>query len=448
MKRNLVFALGAVLLLLRLQADQVTIYNDNFALIRTSLQLELVKGVQNIFIDDIPATIEAHSVIIKPRSGEIEIFSQNFEYDLANTNQILRKYIGKEVEVITKTDQVFTGILQFNDHQTIGILDGNTNKLTLLQYSEVRNINLAELPDNFFLKPTLNWRLQSKKAGKHDLDFTYLCFGMNWNVTYNCVWNADKEKLDINSWVTIVNETGKAFHDTKLKLMAGDVSKTRQGYDEMRSMAKFVSSGSVLEAAPEFAEKAFHDFHLYTLSENVSINNKQTKQLQLFPLKTVDAVQNYRYYTYSNDVTGYIEFVNSRKYGLGLPLPKGEVKIYQTDKADDQLEFIGEDRIDHTPAEETVKITTGNVFDLVAETKILDSRKISRTITEKDYEVTLKNRTKMAKEIIVIHRIGFNWTISNNSADYKKKDASTIEFIKQVKAGEEMKITWTERIEN
>ncbi len=428
-------------------ADQVTIYNENFSLVRTSLQLDLKKGVQNIFIDDIPSTIEAHSVIIKPRSGEIEIFSQNYEYDLANTNQILRKYIGKEVEIITKTDQVFAGILQFNDYQTIGILDNRTDKLTLLQYSEVRNINLAELPANFFLKPTLNWRLKSEKGGKHDLDFTYLCFGMRWNVTYNCVWNADKEKLDINSWVTIVNETGKAFHDTKLKLMAGDVSKIRQGYDDIRSLAKFASSGRTLEAAPEFEEKAFHDFHLYTLSENVSINNNQTKQLQLFPLKTVDAEQKYRYRTFASDVIGYIEFTNSEKNGLGLPLPKGEVKIYQADKADDQLEFIGEDNIDHTPAEETVKITTGNVFDLVTETKILEKRKISKIITEKDYEVTLKNRSKMNKEIIVIHKLSNNWTISNENVPYQKKDASTIELVKEVKAGEETTITWTERIE-
>lgn len=427
-------------------ADQVTIYNDNFSLVRTSLELDLKKGIQNIFIDDIPSTIEASSVIIKPQSGKIEIFSQNYEYDLANTNQILRKYIGKEVEVISVTDQVFPGILQFNDYQTIGILDPITNKLTLLNYKEVRNINLAELPPNFFLKPTLNWKLNSEKAGKHNIDFSYLCYGMMWEVTYNCVWNAESEKLDINSWVTITNETGKAFQNTKLKLIAGDVNKIPQ-YRGGRTTEVLYSIDAMKSKSPEFEEKAFHDFHLYTLSENVDINNNQTKQLRLFPIKTVQAEQSYEYQTYYSEVKGIIKFQNSKKNGLGLPLPKGEVKIYQKDEADDQLEFIGEDRIDHTPKDEEIKIKTGNAFDLIAETMVMNSRKISKNVNEKDIKVKLNNRSTDDKEIIIIHDLSGHWTISKENEPYKKEDAYKVKFIKLLKAGEEAEVTWTERIE-
>ena len=207
--------------------DQVTIYNEDFALVRSTIELELKKGIQSYFMDNIPSTIEANSVIINPLKSKIEIFSQNYEYDLANTSKILDKYIGKSVEVIVEEEIKFIGKLQFSDGSTIGIIENNTNKLILIQRNEITNINLAELPTNFFLKPTLHWRLDASKAGKFPIDFSYMCTGIKWDVTYNTVWNEDVGKLEINSWVTIVNQTGKAFIDTKLKLIAGDVQKIK-----------------------------------------------------------------------------------------------------------------------------------------------------------------------------------------------------------------------------
>lgn len=425
--------------------DQITIYNDNFALVRSSLELKLEKGLQSYFMDDIPSTIEAASVIIKPLNGKMEIFSQNYEYDLAGTAQILYKYIGKEVEIITKTDQVFLGILQFNDYNTIGILDSSTNKLSLIQYSEIRNINLAELPDNFFLKPTLQWQLNADKAGTYNIDFSYLCYGLKWDVTYNSVWDDASGNLEINSWVTINNTTGKSFMDTKLKLIAGDVAKN-QKFRGGRSDEMMYSIEGMSVKSPEFEEKAFHDFHMYTLSENVSINNNQTKQLRLFPVKTVKAKSKYIYQTYSEEIISKIEFTNSKKEGLGLPLPKGIVKIYKKDAADDQLEFIGEDNIDHTATDEKVELTTGSAFDLVGKTTVQDSRKISNKVSEKDLVVTLKNRSKETKEITVIHSVSGNWIISQENVPYEKKSAFQIEFTKTLKASEEFDLTWTERI--
>ncbi|MDO9578552.1 MAG: DUF4139 domain-containing protein [Candidatus Cloacimonadales bacterium] len=444
--RQILIALLVILAFSLYANDQITIYNDNFSLVRSSLELKLEKGLQSYFMDDIPSTIEAASVIIKPLNGKLEVFSQNYEYDLAGTAQILYKYIGKEVEIITKTDQVFLGILQFNDFSTIGILDSSTNRLSLIQYSEIRNINLAELPDNFFLKPTLQWQLNSEKAGTYNVDFSYLCYGMKWDVTYNSVWDDAAGNLEINSWVTINNSTGKAFMDTKLKLIAGDVSKELQYKKGGRTNEVMYSMDAEFAASPEFEEKAFHDFHMYTLSENVSINNNQTKQLRLFPVKTVKAKSKYTYQTYSEEIISKIEFTNSKKEGLGLPLPKGTVKIYKKDTADDQLEFIGEDNIDHTATDEKVTLTTGKAFDLVGKTTVQDSRKISNKVTEKDMVVTLKNRSKETKEITVIHNVSGNWIISQENIPYEKKSAYQIEFTKTMKAGEEFDLTWTERI--
>jgi len=426
--------------------DQVTIYNENFSLVRSSLELTLSKGLQSYFMDNIPATIEANSVIIKPLKGNIEIFSQNYEYDLANTSKILGKYIGKDVEIITEEEAKFMGKLQFTDSSTIGIIENNTEKLILIQRGEIRNISLAELPANFFLKPTLHWRLNTAKGGKFPIDFSYMCTGMKWDVTYNTVWNDDLNKLEINSWVTIVNKTGKSFTDTKLKLIAGDVQKQMQQYpkgDYLRN-AGFEATMS----APEFAEKAFHDFHMYTLSENVNINNNQTKQLRLFPTKTVNAESKYEYNTGSTDVQSKIKLMNSKKSGLGIPLPKGVVKIYKKDDADNELEFIGEDALDHTAKDEEILLTTGNAFDLVAETITLDRRKISNRIFERDMKVTLKNRSSKIKSITVLHGLYGDWEILKNSLSYKKKHSSLIEFETELKPDETYELTWTERIES
>ncbi len=426
--------------------DQVTIYNENFSLVRSSIDISLSKGIQSYFMDNIPSTIEANSVIIKPLKGNIEIFSQNYEYDLANTSKILDKYIGKDIEIMSEDDIKFLGKLQFNDNSTIGIIENNTNKLILIQRDEIRNISLAELPKNFFLRPTLHWRLNAPKAGKFSIDFSYICTGMKWDVTYNTVWNEDIGKLEVNSWVTIINRTGKAFLDTKLKLIAGDVQKIHQQIDR-RFYTKFAVE-STTGRAPDFEEKAFHDFHMYTLSENVNINNNQTKQLRLFPTKTVNAESRYEYITGSTDVQSKIKFINSKKEGLGIPLPKGVVKIYKKDDADNELEFIGEDYLDHTAKNEEIFLTTGNAFDLVAETITVDRLKLSKKIIEREMKVTLKNRSKKTKTITVIHNLYGNWSIMKNSLPFIKKSATKIEFEKVLKPDEVYKLTWTERIES
>jgi len=425
--------------------DQVTIYNENFSLVRSSIDLKLSKGIQSYFMDDIPMTIEANSVIIKPLSTGIEIFSQNYEYDLANTSKILEKYIGEDLEIITKNDTKFLGKLQFNDINTVGIIENNTNKLILVQRDEVKNINLAKLPANFFLKPTLHWRLNSNKAGKFPVDFSYMCTGMKWDVTYNTIWNDDKGKLEINSWVTIVNKTGKSFTDTKLKLIAGDVQKFNQ-YTDLK-----IRGGRAKEmtySVPDFAEKAFHDFHMYTLSENVNINNNQTKQLRLFPTKTVNAESKYEYNTGSTDVQSKIKFINSKKTGLGIPLPKGVVKIYKKDDADNELEFIGEDALDHTAKDEEILLTTGNAFDLIGKTETIKYRKISPKIQERDMKVTLKNKSKRTKTITVHHNLYGDWSILKHSLPFIKKNATLINFEKKLDPNEVYELIWTERIES
>lgn len=424
--------------------DQVTIYNDNFSLVRTSLTLKLEKGLQDYFIDDIPSTIEANSVIINSKN-KIDIFSQNYEYDLANTSKIMQKYIGKDIEIKTTVDEVFKGKLQFTDGVTIGIIDHISKKLILIKNKEIQNINLAEIPKNFFLKPTLHWKLNSPDSGSFPVNFSYMCSGMKWDVTYNSVWDNENNQLEINSWVTINNVTGKRFKNVKLKLIAGDVKKVSTSQINRYRREKLMAVEA--QSAPEFSEKSFHDFHLYTLSDKVSINNKQTKQLRLFPISKVSATEKYEYQTNSKKVKSIIEFINSQKAGLGIPLPKGIVKIYKKDKDDNQLEFIGEDNLNHTPTNEKITLNTGYAFDLVGETKELDVRKLGQRIKETDMSVTLKNRSNKSKNITVLHNLYGDWDVYKENISYKKKNANQIEFDKKLKPGTEFEITWTEKIE-
>ncbi|MDY6915010.1 MAG: DUF4139 domain-containing protein, partial [Candidatus Cloacimonadota bacterium] len=342
-------------------ATQLTVYNDNFALVKDNLKIELPKGIVDYNFSDIPSTIEANSVIFTSQNKNLTMVAQNFEFDLASYNAILNKYIGKPIRLNTKTERKFNGKLQFFDNNSLGILEETTGELIIINRQEIVNIDLSQLPENFYLKPTLHWKFQSPAFSNYQCEISYLCKNITWEITYNTVW--DEKELTINSWVTLTNNSGKSFNDTNLKLIAGEVRKLSETrYSAYKNGRALTESASI----PEFEEKSFHDFHLYTLSEKVNIKNKQTKQLQLFPTTTVKANSKYVYSTYSNKIASLIIFQNTKKAGLGIPLPKGNLKVYKKDKIDDQLEFIGEDKMEHTAKDEEIEITTGFAFDLVA----------------------------------------------------------------------------------
>ncbi|MDD3050345.1 MAG: DUF4139 domain-containing protein [Candidatus Cloacimonetes bacterium] len=429
---------------LLLAEDQITIYNNDFALVRSTLSMDVQKGVHSFFLSDIPSTIEATSVIVNSKD-KFEIHSQNFEYDLANSSKILEKYINVEVDLLMENGNNYSGKLQFYDSKSIGLIDKNTKKLLLVKEEEIQRIELAELPSNFFLKPTLHWIISSPKTEKVSTDYSYLCSGMRWDVTYNAVW--DDTHLRILPWVTINNNTGKAFENVKLKMIAGDVQKQYarggRGFEET-SMDGLTIAHVTAKAAPTFEQKEFHDFHMYTLSDKVSINNNQTKQLVMFPEKTVTAKAEYNYTTFGNTVTSLITFKNSEKEGLGLPLPRGKFNIYREDKADNQMEFIGEDSINHTPLDEEIKLTTGKAFDIVAET-IVKNENRQRNQYEREILVTIKNKSKVAKSLVITHRLsGPNWTITENNFKYDKTASTTIEVKKDIKPNEEINLSWKE----
>ena len=388
--------------------DWITIYNDDLSLVRSNFELDLKAGRQEYNFDDITSRIEAPSVIVKSLNGNVRVAEQNYEYDLAGKYQIIAKYIDKDVELITKDDSRVRGILKFYDGSSFGILESSTKKLLVVADGETQIIQLAELPSNFYTKPTLHWSLISNKAGKQPIQLTYLTGGFSWDVTYNSVW--DEKNLDLNSWVTIQNTSGRAFNDVNLKLIAGEVNQVQQrGYNDryygkLGLISRDSSAGS---AAPSFQEKAFHDFHMYTLDQKASFANNQTKQLELYPPQNVKASGIYEYYAWADGVNSVIKFKNTEENGIGKPLPKGVIKVYKQD-TDGNLEFIGEDSIDHTGRNEEVSINTGTAFDLFGSTMVRDQQQISKNVSERLIQVTLRNNSDALKKIDVIYQLGGN----------------------------------------
>ncbi len=442
--KHILLALALSLVLLPLLAEEwITIYNDDLSLVRSRFELDLQNGRQEYNFDDITNRINPASVIVT--GGGIRVAEQNYEYDLAGKYQIMAKYLDREVMVITKDQSKLRGILKFTDGSSIGIIENGTGRLLVISDSETQWIQLAELPANFYTKPTLHWSLIAPKAGKYPVQMTYLSGGFSWDVTYNTVW--DEKTLLLNSWVTINNRSGRAFDDVNLKLIAGDVNQVYTGYNGAGMAADRMKVSAAYEAAaPSFEEKAFHDFHMYTLDQKVSFANNQTKQLELYAPQNVKATAQYEYPVYSNGVKSMIKFKNTAENGAGKPMPKGTIKVYKQD-TDGNLEFIGEDSIDHTSKNEEVAINTGTAFDLMASTRVKEQKQVSQRVTERLIQVTLKNNSETKKTINITHQLDTNTTLIQSDLKYTKDSNDKVTFTTDVDPSKELIFTFKERSE-
>ncbi len=429
--------------------EDLTIFNNDLVLVKTGIELELKKGTQSIFYDEIPFGIDPASVILKNDNNNISLLTQNYEYDIASAQKILMKYIGEQITIHTKDDKKLKGELQFAGFSNIGIIDNTSKKLYVLSDKQINYIEYPGVPDNFYLKPTLQWLIGSNKKGKTNFDFSYLSYGMRWEVTYNCVYNEKTEKLSITPWVTIDNRSGKAYYNARIKLMAGDVKKNYDNDKSTGGIRHEEEEMDLLYSIPPmaFEEKSFADYHLYTLNQRVDVANNQVKQITMFPEKSVKAEKVYKYTTHAQKLKSVIRFENTEENGLGLPLPKGIVKMYQEDKADNQMEFIGEDRIDHTPKKEKVDLITGSPFDIIAKTTVLNTNNTRHSRTS-DYKVVVKNRSDKKVKVFIEHYIYGDWNVSNYKAKFKKLNARTIQFEIELAPDSEKEVTWTQKINN
>ncbi|GBD87941.1 hypothetical protein BMS3Abin03_01875 [bacterium BMS3Abin03] len=426
----------------------VTVYNQNLGVIKDLRSVDIPSGRSEIRITDVAQQIDPTSVHIKLDG---EVLEQNYQYDLVSIDKILQKFVNQKIRLISESDEIVEGkLLSANGGQIV--IEKPEGGLVMLPNVNKYRFSVDYLPKGLITQPTLVWEVNSNSSGKQDVELSYQTAGMNWHAEYVAVLNKDDTKLDLNAWVSVDNKSGTTYKNAKLKLVAGDINiirniNMRSGTGGMYLMEKSSVSDQ------QFEEKSFFEYHIYNLQRPTTIANNETKQISLFETSDVPAKKKFFYGNSSSrwswnqggkrKVAVIIEFENKKDYGLGIPMPKGKIRVYKSDG--ESLEFVGEDLIDHTPRKEKVKLKIGDAFDIIADEVQTVNKQISTKVWEQEYEITFKNRKKEDVEIEVERNLGTNWEIIKSSLDYKKKDAFTITFNVPVKADSETKLTFKVR---
>ena len=458
----------------------LTIYNQNFAVVRERIPLDLKAGVNAVTFSGVTVHLEPDSVVLRDVTGKIalRVLEQNYRSDTISPGLLLSLYEGKTLDFMVRDQNGkeslvkgkvirsgyvpnFTGGQQYGQsfymqQQAMQAAAGSpiVEVDSKLRFSLPGEPQFPALTDDSILKPQLAWQLATDKAAKFDAELSYITGGMRWEASYNLIAPEKGDTLDVIGWVTIDNQSGKQFDNATIKLMAGDVSKLQPQDNEIRYYA--AAKAALDEGAQAgVTEKAFDEFHLYSLARPTTLRNRETKQVEFIRATGVKAKtlyiyngaaigQQYRgwnmenirnnrdYGTQSNPKVWVMrEFKNSEDNGLGQPLPKGRTRFYRQDDADGRLEFTGENTIDHTPKNETVRIYTGDAFDIVGERKRTDYLLTSRQDQlEEEFEITLRNRKAEPVEVRVAERLyrWVNWQVITKSHDFEKTDAQNIEF--------------------
>ena len=441
----------------------LTIYNGGYAVVRETLPIDLKSGVNQISFAGATAQVESDSVILRDVAGkaEFQILEQSYRNDPVSQAMLLSLFEGKSLDFnrreVNKPDRVVVGKVMRsgfvpggNFVEPIIEVDGK------LQFSLPGEPVFPSLGTDNVLKPTLNWKLNSASSGKIDAEVAYLSRGFTWEASYNLVAEEKSDIVDVVGWVTMNNQSGMTFNEAKIKLMAGDVNRVEDvRADRMMPMAAAVKGFG--GGAPVVTEKSFDEFHLYTLGNPATLRDKETKQVEFVRATGVKAERLYvfegaqhygrRGVPLPGKVQVYREFKNSEANKLGIALPKGKLRFYSQD-GDRQLEFVGENQIDHTPKDETIRVLTGNSFDLTGEHRMTNNTEdSSNRVATQTFEIKVRNHKKESAEIRVVeHAIhGGNWTLTAQSQPHEKKDAQTFEFRVPLQPDEEKVITYTIR---
>jgi hypothetical protein len=426
------------------QADlNITVYNSNIALVRDVRNLTLPSGAFRLKFMDIAATVNPATVHFRSLTDpdKLGVIEQNYEYDLLEPAKLLHKYVGKEVTLVrsyqdngtTKHEEIKATLLSDNNGQVWKI----GNDIVTGGYAE--SYRFPDIPANLYDRPTLLMSLENSGARKQQIETSYLANSLSWNSDYVLTVTRDDKAADLDGWVTLVNNSGTAFHNARLQLVAGDLNRIQErGRNEMmdaRIMAK------AAPAPAQFQQENFSEYHLYTLGRRTSVEDKETKQISLLegtgvPVEKIFVVNGQNFYYRSAQAPGqpqkdpvmvYYKFKNEEKAGLGMPLPAGSVRVYQKDSKGGIL-FVGEDRIGHTPKDENVTIHIGNAFDVIAERKQTDFKKIDTHTWEMEYEITLRNHKDSPITVQVNEPIGGDWEMLDSSYKFTKTAAFAAQF--------------------
>jgi len=420
----------------------LTVYNSNIALIRDVRNLTVPSGLFRLKLMDIAATVNPATVHFRSLNepDKLNVLEQNYEYDLLEPAKLLHKYVGKEV-TLTRT-YMDNGSTKREDIKATLLADNNGpvwkigNDIVTGGYAE--SYRFPEVPANLFDRPTLLMSLENSGSRKQQIEASYLAGNLSWNSDYVLTVGRDDKAADLDGWVTLVNNSGTAFHNARLQLVAGDLNRIQPAAPESRArdmaMAKAVR-------AEQFAQENFSEYHLYTLGRKTSVEDKETKQISLLqgsgiPVEKHFVVngQNFYYHNqYSpgsplkDNVMVFYKFKNDEKSSLGMPMPAGTVRVYQKDSKGNIL-FVGEDRIDHTPKDEMLNIHIGTAFDVISERKQTDYKRVDTHTWEMEFEITLRNHKDTPITVEVNEPIGGDWEMVNSSYKYTKTGAWAAQF--------------------
>lgn len=473
----------------------LTIYNQNFAVVRQELPLELKSGVNSVRVTDITMHLEPDSVILRDPTGKqfIQVLEQNYRADPLSESLLLSLFEGKTIDFLVprenKQEIVPGKIIRsgYVPHSPLAMRQYGTqyyqaqmaqggSEQPIVEVDGKVRFGLPGTPlfpalgNDTVLKPTLQWLLSTPNPGPLRAEFSYVTGGLTWEADYNIVAPEKGNAVDVVGWVTMDNQSGKRFQNARIKLMAGDINKIQpeQMYDRVQV---FASAGPINGAeTPPVTERTFDEYHLYTLARSTTLDDRETKQVEFIRAGNVSTTQIYVYDGLKLDPTRYNgwnwenirndfsygtesnpkiwvmrEFANSEANHLGMPLPKGRVRFYRRND-DGQIEFTGENVIDHTPHDEKVRVYTGNAFDLTGERRRTDYRvDTNRQTIDESFEIKVRNHKKEPVDVRVVEHLyrWITWDILAKSDPYRRTDSKTIEFPLTIPPDGEKAITYT-----
>jgi hypothetical protein len=439
---------------------EITVYNVGLGLVKDRRNVTLPAGETTLLFMDVASQVIPSSVSVRSvkEGDEVKVLEQNYEYDLLSAAKLLEKYVGRAVRIryrspyTDREDEKEAKVLAYNDGQPVLMID---NEVT---FGVPGNYIFPEVPRDLIARPTLSWLLGAKEPGRRELETLYLTNGMTWRADYVLVLGADEDRADLSGWVTLDNRSGATFRNVRLKLVAGDVNRVR---DELARGGSRVAAKAMvaMEAAPQFKESELFEYHLYALSRPTDVKNNQSKQVGLLAAEGVPVKKEYVFYGadhyYRARQTGeiarnrkvpvFLLFRNDKASRLGMPLPKGIVRVYKRDR-EDALQFVGENSIDHTPKDEKVRLMLGDAFDVVGDRKQTDWKVVSANTYEAAYEISLRNHKKEGVTVRVVEPIPGEWKILDATHPHEREDSGTAVFPVKVDPDQEVKLRYRVRI--
>src|SRR3989454_6034749 len=430
----------------------VTVYNGNLGLVKDTREARLDAGTLEVNFMDVAALIDPTSVHLKSLTDPqgLKILEQNYEYDLLTSEKLMEKYMGKKVRLY-QSGGAFQEATMLSTSGPVWEINGE------IHMGGYGNAVLPALPENLVSKPTLVWLLRNAGPAPQRIEASYLTGGITWKADYVMVINAAETRSDLTGWVTIDNKSGATYKNAALKLVAGDINRAT-GRNEPRRVMELAAKSAAADAPRDFRSEGFFEYHLYTLDSRTTVKDKQTKQLSLLSASDVPVDKHFIYYgaadyfrtqsgvPMSNQKVGvYLEIKNSKDNRLGIPLPKGKVRVYKADTSGSQ-QLIGEDWIDHTPKDERVKIKMGEAFDVVGERVQKDWKRIASNLYEVEWEISLRNHKKENITVEVFEPMPGDWEVLRASQPHEKVQAFTAKWNVPVPKEGEAKLSYRIRV--